>query len=163
MQFHFVLRTLTHGSQRLVGPSGQWILEASGSPRGIDNQIMDHSTKQWSEYHPRKIVKNFNMIRYISAKFSACKIRHPHSPTKLSHLVCISHMITPGRDEWTATPFATINITLRCIALHYIESGDRSVVTRWTVDQEVVGSYPTHGGNLISVVRSLSGFTQPIR
>ena len=42
-------------------------------------------------------------------------------------------------------------------------SGDSSVVTRWTVDQEVVGSNPTHGGNLISVVRSLSGFTQPIR
>ena len=41
--------------------------------------------------------------------------------------------------------------------------GDSSVVTRWTVDQEVVGSNPTHGGNLISVVRSLSGFTQPIR
>ena len=37
------------------------------------------------------------------------------------------------------------------------------MVTRWTVDQEVVGSNPTHGGNLISVVRSLSGFTQPIR
>ena len=44
-----------------------------------------------------------------------------------------------------------------------ISSGDSSVVTRWTVDQEVVGSNPTHGGNLISVVRSLSGFTQPIR
>ena len=44
-----------------------------------------------------------------------------------------------------------------------LESGDSSVVTRWTVDQEVVGSNPTHGGNLISVVRSLSGFTQPIR
>ena len=43
------------------------------------------------------------------------------------------------------------------------EGGDSSVVTRWTVDQEVVGSNPTHGGNLISVVRSLSGFTQPIR
>ena len=44
-----------------------------------------------------------------------------------------------------------------------LESGDSSVVTRWTVDQEVVGSNPTHGGNLISVVRPLSGFTQPIR
>ena len=44
-----------------------------------------------------------------------------------------------------------------------MQSGDSSVVTRWTVDQEVVGSNPTHGGNLISVVRSLSGFTQPIR
>ena len=43
------------------------------------------------------------------------------------------------------------------------ESGDSSVVTRWTVDQEVVDSNPTHGGNLISVVRSLSVFTQPIR
>ena len=42
------------------------------------------------------------------------------------------------------------------------ESGDSSVVTRWTIDQEVVGSNPTHG-NLISVVRSLFGFTQPIR
>ena len=41
--------------------------------------------------------------------------------------------------------------------------GDSSVVTRWTVDQEVVGSNPTHGGNLISVVRSLSGFTRSIR
>ena len=44
-----------------------------------------------------------------------------------------------------------------------VESVDSSVVTRWIVDQEVVGSNPTHGGNLISVVRSLSGFTQPIR
>ena len=43
------------------------------------------------------------------------------------------------------------------------ESGHSSVVTRWTIDQEVVGSNPTHGGNLISVVRSLTGFTQPIR
>ena len=34
------------------------------------------------------------------------------------------------------------------------------MVTRWAVEQEVVGSNPTHGGNLISVVRSLSGFTQ---
>ena len=42
-------------------------------------------------------------------------------------------------------------------------SGDSSVVTRWTVNQEVVGSNPTHGVNLISAVRSLSGFTQPIR
>ena len=47
--------------------------------------------------------------------------------------------------------------------MYVIESGDSSVVARWTVDQEVVGSNPTHGGNLISVVRSLSGFTQPIR
>ena len=30
---------------------------------------------------------------------------------------------------------------------HHIESGDRSVVTRWTVDQEVVCSNPTHGRN----------------
>ena len=43
------------------------------------------------------------------------------------------------------------------------QSGDSSVVTRLTVDQEVVGSNPTHSGNLISAVRSLSGFTQPIR
>ena len=43
------------------------------------------------------------------------------------------------------------------------ESGDSSVVTRCTVDQEVVGSNPTHGGNFISVVRSLPWFTQPIR
>ena len=42
-------------------------------------------------------------------------------------------------------------------------SGDSSAVTRWTVDQEVVGSNPTHCRNLVSVVRSLSGFTQPIR
>ena len=55
---------------------------------------------------------------------------------------------------------ATLNLCLhRSVAV----SGDSSVVTRWTVDQEVVGSNPTHGGNLISVVRSLSGFTQPIR
>ena len=47
------------------------------------------------------------------------------------------------------------------MSLH-LESGDSSAVARWTVDQEVVGSNPTHGGNLISVVRSLSGFTQPI-
>ena len=40
-----------------------------------------------------------------------------------------------------------------------LESGDSSAVARWTVDQEVVGSNP---GNLISVVRSLSGLTQPI-
>ena len=44
-----------------------------------------------------------------------------------------------------------------------LESGDSSVVTCWTVDQEVVGSNPTHVGNLISVVHSLSGFTQSIR
>ena len=37
------------------------------------------------------------------------------------------------------------------------------VVTRWTVDQEVMSSNPTHGGILISVVRSLSEFTQPIQ
>ena len=43
------------------------------------------------------------------------------------------------------------------------ESGDSSAAKRWAVDQEVVGSNPTHGGNLISVVRCLSGFTQPIR
>ena len=43
------------------------------------------------------------------------------------------------------------------------ESGDSSVVTHWTVDQEVVGSNPNHGGNLISGVRSFSVFTQPIR
>ena len=43
------------------------------------------------------------------------------------------------------------------------QSGDSSVVARWTVDQEVVGSNPTHGGNFISVVHSLKGFTQPIR
>ena len=43
------------------------------------------------------------------------------------------------------------------------DTGDSSVVTRWTVDQDIVGANPTHGGNLISVVRSLSGFTQPIR
>ena len=43
-----------------------------------------------------------------------------------------------------------------------LESGDSSVVTRWTVNQEVMGLNPTHGGNLIYVVRSLSGFSQPI-
>ena len=35
------------------------------------------------------------------------------------------------------------------------ESGGSSVVTRWTVDQEVVGSNPTHDGNLfLSCARS---------
>ena len=43
------------------------------------------------------------------------------------------------------------------------KSGDSSVVTRWAVDQEVAVSNSTHGGNLVSVVRSLSGFTQLIR
>ena len=47
--------------------------------------------------------------------------------------------------------------------LTVFESDDSSVVTRWTVDQEILGSNPIHGGNLISVVRSLSEFTQPIR
>ena len=47
--------------------------------------------------------------------------------------------------------------------LNILESGDSSVVTRWTVDQEVVDSNPTHDRNKISVVYSLSGFTQPIR
>ena len=37
------------------------------------------------------------------------------------------------------------------------------MITRWTVDKEVVGSNPTHGENFISAVLSLSGFTQPIR
>ena len=50
-----------------------------------------------------------------------------------------------------------------CVSVSVSVSGDNSVVTRWTVDQEDVGLNPTHGGNLISVVRSLSGFTQPIR
>ena len=54
-------------------------------------------------------------------------------------------------------------ITCEITVANYLESGGSSVVTRWTIDQEVVGSNPTHGGNLISVVRSLSGFTQPIR
>ena len=58
-------------------------------------------------------------------------------------------------------------IVYACFPLRFVHvqhmCGDSSVVTRWTVDQEVVGSNPTHGGNLISVVRSLSGFTQPIR
>ena len=30
---------------------------------------------------------------------------------------------------------------------HVKRGVDRSVVTRWTVDQEVVGSHPTHGGH----------------
>ena len=42
-------------------------------------------------------------------------------------------------------------------------SGDSSVLTRRTVDQEVVGSNITHGGNLTSVVRSLSGFSKFIK
>ena len=44
------------------------------------------------------------------------------------------------------------------IKMTLLKSGDS-----WTVEQEVVGSNPTHGGNLISVVRSLSGFTEHIR
>ena len=44
-----------------------------------------------------------------------------------------------------------------------VENGDNSVAARWTVDQKVVGSNPTHDGNCIAVVRSLSEFTQPIR
>ena len=36
-----------------------------------------------------------------------------------------------------------------------VESGDSLAVTSWTVDQEVAGSNPAHGENLISVVRSL--------
>ena len=36
-----------------------------------------------------------------------------------------------------------------------IQSGDSSVVTRWTVEQEVVGSNPTHGRNL-NVFRALA-------
>ena len=43
------------------------------------------------------------------------------------------------------------------------DSSRRVMIAQWTVDQEVVGSNPTHGRNLISVVRSLSRFTQPIR
>ena len=54
-------------------------------------------------------------------------------------------------------------MTMMTKMMHRYDDGDSSVVTRWTVDQEVVGSNATHGGNLISVVRSLSGFTQPIR
>ena len=50
-----------------------------------------------------------------------------------------------------------------CVSVSVSVSGGNSVVTRWTVDQEVVGSNPTHGGNLIFVVRSRSEFTQPIR
>ena len=59
------------------------------------------------------------------------------------------------------------NVILKKIKTNNVEttnrlkSGDSSVVTRWTVDQEVVGSNPTHGGNKIYVLRSLSGFTQP--
>ena len=44
-----------------------------------------------------------------------------------------------------------------------MESGDCSVETRWTADQEVVGSNPTHGGNNISVVHSITMFTQAIQ
>ena len=58
------------------------------------------------------------------------------------------------------------NKTDRLLSSKYVSLLDclpNSVVTRWTVDQKVVGSNPTHDWNLISVVRSLSGFTQPIR
>ena len=49
------------------------------------------------------------------------------------------------------------------ITNRFLESGNSSVVTRWSVDQEVVGSNPSHGRNSISVVCSLFSFTQPIR
>ena len=66
---------------------------------------------------------------------------------------------------WQNSSVADIDLVdlVLSVAEFEIESGDSSVVTHWTVDQEVVGSNPTHGGNLISVVRSLSGFTQPIQ
>ena len=51
----------------------------------------------------------------------------------------------------------------RLSVLDHIESGDSSVVISCTFDQVVVDSNPTHGANLISVVRLLSGFTQPIQ
>ena len=58
---------------------------------------------------------------------------------------------------------SSISYRMAPLRMLYSEIGDYSVITRWTVDQEVLDSNPTHGGNLISVVRSLSGFTQPIR
>ena len=61
--------------------------------------------------------------------------------------------------RWNATHCISTIAIVVCVCVCVCVS----VVTRWTVDQEVVGSNPTHGGNLISVVRSLSGFTQPIR
>ena len=76
-------------------------------------------------------------------------------------------MLAPS--AYLASPAATLPLQNAILAaslplqLHTaLESGDSSVVTRWTVDQEIVGSNPVHGRNLISVVRSLSGFTQPI-
>ena len=76
-------------------------------------------------------------------------------PSTLQFLVgCSIDLLSPS----------TLQFRVGCsIDLMSIESGDSSVVTRWTVDQEVVGSNPTHGGNLISVVRSLSEFTKLIR
>ena len=63
--------------------------------------------------------------------------------------------------EFADCKFVGISVYVNGLG-YWVLSGDSSVVTRWTVDQEVVGSNPTHG-NLISVVCSLSGFTQPIR
>ena len=60
--------------------------------------------------------------------------------------------------QWTYRAYSNISEIMK-----KTESGDSSAVTRWTVDQEVMGSNPTHGGNLMSVVHSLPGFTQPIR
>ena len=73
-----------------------------------------------------------------------------------TYLGLMSSSAAPNEDSY-------LPMTAQRQQAREIESGDSSVVTRWTVDQEVVGSNPTHGGNLISVVRSLSEFTQPIR
>ena len=42
-----------------------------------------------------------------------------------------------------------------------LESGDSSVITRWTVDEEVVGSDQTDGRN--KILWTLSRFTPAIR
>ena len=45
-----------------------------------------------------------------------------------------------------------------------LESGDRSVITRWTVDEEVVASDEIDGRNkILCHARTLSRFTPAIR
>ena len=80
----------------------------------------------------------------ISIKVTACILTIAFAVSEILILECFTLKIFVNVNEYNFRG----------------ESGDSSVVTRWTVDQEAVGSNPTHVGNLISVVRSLSGFTQ---
>ena len=54
------------------------------------------------------------------------------------------------------------HVSLRILVI--LESGDCSVITRWTVDQEVVGSDQTDSrNNILCHARTLSRFTPAIR